>query len=138
MVVLLPEGVDVSDGDADGSLVCLAHLIHLLLVLPLAPSNCAGPKLDELDVLGPNPAGVLVQPDVLNNKLVGARDGLASMAGVIVQVVPPTDVVEVLCPQIYVQRRHERLVEDEFGFRKIVHLQLHSEIFNPDIGLRKG
>jgi len=106
LVVFLPEGVDVADRHANGSLVRLAQLVHLLLILPLTSADCARPELDELNVLGPNPAGILVEADVVDDEFVSPRDGLAGIAAAVVEVISATDVVQILGPQVHVQRCH--------------------------------
>ena len=70
LIIFLPHGIDGLGRNADSTLVGLPEQVHLLLVLPSGTPDASWPGANELDVVGPDAAGVFVHADILNSKVI--------------------------------------------------------------------
>lgn len=121
LVIFLPENVDGRGWHANRALVGLPQLIHLLLVLPVPPSNLARAAPNELNIVLPYPPRVLVDANSIDHKLIRLVNNLSGPAiRVVVQVVSPANVVEVDGPEAHVRREHEAAAEKLLGLDEVV------------------
>ena len=76
--------------DGDGPLVDLAQSVHLLHVLPVAPTKDARTRLVQLDVINPQLSGVDVNADLIKNELISLDDSLTTLAILVVGQIEAT------------------------------------------------
>lgn len=100
-IILLPEHGRRLGRDTNSSLIGFPQQIHLLLILPITPTDIARARLYKLNIVLPQLARVFVNTNILKSKLIRLVYSLTSLAGrVSCGIVMPSNVVKVQGPEL--------------------------------------